>query len=168
MSYMYWEYSFLRMKYPCKKCIQVNLDFNLCIKEKSFEIFNYSIKGTRLSFSWLMLPWVYNMRIKFTIWMSLSEVIKTISTYCMRACVKCISTSTHFFFYNSLVDCNKSLHKYFKERENALYNLLIAGWAMFFYNSCTKVVFQTVHHNLLFQNFTMCWMFANTTSAYIR
>lgn len=80
-----------------------------------------------------MLPWVYNMRIKFTIWMSLSEVIKTISTYCMRACVKCISTSTHFFFYNSLVDCNKSLHKYFKERENALYNLLIAGWAMFFF-----------------------------------
>lgn len=69
------------------------------------------------------------------------EVIKIISIYCMRVCVKCISMLIYFFFYNLLVDCNKSLYKYFKERENVLYNLLIVGWVMFFYNLCIKVVF---------------------------
>lgn len=69
------------------------------------------------------------------------EVIKIISIYCMRVCVKCISMLIYFFFYNLLVDCNKSLYKYFKERENVFYNLLIVGWVMFFYNLCIKVVF---------------------------
>lgn len=70
------------------------------------------------------------------------EVIKIISIYCMRVCVKCISMLIYFFFYNLLVDCVKSLYKYFKERENVFYNLLIVGWVMFFfYNLCIKVVF---------------------------
>lgn len=69
------------------------------------------------------------------------EVIKIISIYCMRVCVKCISMLIYLFFYNLLVDCNKSLYKYFKERENVFYNLLIVGWVMFFYNLCIKVVF---------------------------